>query len=520
MVTAHSDRANATYVTGGVDSDIGYEHARGPHIYSRRTPSNKHTKMDKTPLSEIIGAPTEKAKQGNINEDAMEEFYGLPDVLLARLIRAIPPEAAAATKPKKVIVDKKPSVERPWRDGSWTPSQNNAPQTVNQDGDLHDCIYELFFFYLYGWVPQNHNLNRQHYLDELENYGTNESKELSKETTELNLIAVAWREHFKRELCSVLSFVLDPKSDIRKGTYGRGAQSEIALKEFRPRLISSANQNTRSKPSRYLCTPVALGGLRIDAIEVLDLIIYNLGKNTGWYHDNDDSKKKGRFLKPSERRTGRAEALITLVPQRGVIKTLSGLKHQYYSGPLHTLLRENERSVAHLIRFMNQTRHWWNPHKWNIQIQESSVYRFQQQESSSLFYPSVPGWEKSTSVDELLELLVGKRRAAKFKRCLESAITYYKKSLSVKGITIDMKDVKSTKDGNRIISPIQQLHKESRTCIYSRENESLKQIMNPKKMVPIPVILKKGVFYETVTFETPESAVEAVFPGYTHQSSY
>lgn len=465
------------------------------------------------------------AKFGGIHEDAMEEFYKLPLTLLARLIRAIPPEAAAATEPKNTR-EKRPHNSKEWLDASWKPAEENTSESTDQDGDLHDCVYELFFFYLYGWVPRNYELDRQHYLTRLEKYGSDETKELSfgpfpdrplSDTINPNkLIAVAWREHFKRELCSVLSFVLDPKPDIKKGAYGRNAQSETPIKDVRPRLILSTDPKFKNKPSRYLCTPVSLGGLIFDAIEVLDMIIYNLGRYTDWYYDNPDTPKGGRHLEPAERRTGRAEALITVVPQRGTIKTLSGTDHQYYSGPLHTVLRKNQRDVSHLKRFMNQTKLWWKPHVWRIKITTTS-----NDNADLLFYPSVPGWETSASSDELLDIIMGKRRGAKLRRDFMS-----------KNAAGKAPDIRATNDMLRSgitmtrlnILHIREIITQNNTCIKTPTNAVLDAYLADRKKEgkkkPVPVIFKKGVFYETTAFDTTDAALEAVFPGYTHGSSY
>lgn len=499
-------------------------------VYILGGPINQKSKMEKTPLRNIIGAPAENAKRGSIREDAMEEFYKLPQQLLARLIRAVPPEAAAATEPKAVR-EKRNDMENAWDPGSsWRPKEGNSSNNRDQDGDLHDCVYELFFFYLYGWVPRNYELDRSKYLEKLKDLGKDETKKLSAPSgttdTTRELIAVAWREHFKRELCCVISFILDPQPDIRKGRYGRAAQSEETLESFRPRLIVSQGSGMRKKPARYLCTPVSLGGVFVDAIEILDIIIYNLGRYTGWYHDMGKDQP-GRYLKSSERRTGRAEALITLVPKRGKIETLSGNTHQYYSGPLHTVLRENQHDIMMLKRFMNQTKHWWMPHTWTLTLKTKperiGTTPTSLDELVTMIYPSVPGWERSTTGDELLEIVVGKRRAAKFKRDYEKIVGTPFKVTTEENVRENQINMRRNVTGTRFRELAKGIRIQNFATVSSNNEKLIAHLELTSRDTyrnPVPVIFKKGVFYETIALKTTDAALEAVFSGFNYGSSY
>ena len=282
----------------------------------------------KTPLYEIGLAPGTGARAPT--EEELYEFFLLPRELIQRLV-----SAAERHEPDDEGANQ----------GDLEPMQWD----IGQGGDFHDCIYELFCVYVWGKKPMRYNIDIDKALEWVKNpTETSESRK--------DIEAMAAREFFKAELCAVISHIIDPNAEMRRGAYSRAAQSEFALKDFEPPLVAGAGKYAL-RPARFLCTPVTLGGLKVNTPEILDIIMFNLALHFKSYVDVE--KKKPRSLAPKERRVGRAEALILMVPENGSISTLGARNQAYYSGPLHTLLRPNTTEIDHLKRFILQTMNYW-----------------------------------------------------------------------------------------------------------------------------------------------------------------
>lgn len=282
----------------------------------------------KTPLYEIGLAPGTGARAPT--EEELYEFFLLPQELIQRLV-----SAAKKHEPKN------------------NNTSNPMQWDIGQGGDFHDCIYELFCVYVWGKKPMRYNINIDDALKWVNDLraGSNYFEAFE---------AMAAREFFKAELCAVISHIIDPNAKMRRGAYSRAAQSEFALKDFEPPLVAGAGKYAL-RPARFLCTPMTLGGLKVNTPEILDIIMFNLALHFKSYVDVKNNTP--RSLAPKERRVGRAEALILMVPENGSISTLGAHNQAYYSGPLHTLLRPNTTEIDHLKRFILQTMKYWKIEK-------------------------------------------------------------------------------------------------------------------------------------------------------------
>ena len=329
---------------------------------------------------------------------------------------AIPAEAALASKRKRTYSTSNP--QNDWTNKDWKPGSGNLlypSHLVDSDGDLHDAIYEITFFFLYGWVPERYTVDVDAEFKDLElrmRYKFPEMEDKSQKG--LKHMAMMWREHFKKELCSIISRTIDSDTNYRHANSARSNQSEIKIANMRPSLIASKGPHA-SKMTRTLCTPVSLGGFRVHTLELIDLVLFNVAKYLNWYEENPDLGPK--TLSAQRRRTGGAETLAVLVPRNRQVNTIKAENQAYYSAPMHTALRRNNNESTLLERAMEQTRRFWKPQTWTIRVIGDSAEKHEQ-----IVCTSMSRWKNAMTPYELLVILMGKRRLRKLLRGMDNGL--------------------------------------------------------------------------------------------------
>lgn len=387
--------------------------ARTPIAALDKTSLSNLFEDETPPRAEPIGAMPNVAVP--FSEDQMYKFMQLPGPHVERLLRAIPPEAALASKSKKKI-KKNTDTDNPkndWKNAEWVPgsgSMSYPGHLVESDGDMHDAIFEIVFFFLYGWIPERYTVDVEAEYRKLEllMHGDRKEKEDKSEAGHRHA-AMMWREHFKKELCVVLSYIIDEDTAYKTANAARSNQSELKIADMYPRLIASVGPYAQ-KPVRTMCTPVSLGGFRSHTLEIIDLVVFNMARYLNWYNDDLANKKNPEILTAAQRRVGRGEALVVVVPRNGVVDTLRASNQKYYSAPMHTALRRNRNETTILERFMEQTRYFWKPQTWTIRVNSGG------DSVEEIVYPSMSRWKNSIDEYEILEILMGKRRLKKLLR--------------------------------------------------------------------------------------------------------